>query len=327
MSATVRSAIAAVPHAAASASSRVMPMRALRVDRALLGEGRVERRAPRAAPPAARGCRASARGRDGCSARRRCSPPTRARRRRSTVAGREREDVLDLEIGEGVDTREPAEHVGGVGEIAVLQRDAHPLVGRGDAADRALQAVLTVLPRAAQAGDEPIVARRPRRCGAGAATGRARGCAIRVGLVDHAARVIAVGPHDERVHAAPEGVDVAELPRDLRRRARERDPAGCGRSPEYAFHSAACARRRLEVEPRELVPERVVDAALAGDGDLAAGRHDEVVAPEAADRLAGVLLDRHPERVLDLALLGVRETHQHVVVDQLVVAQRLARWS
>jgi hypothetical protein len=31
------------------------------------------------------------------------------------------------------------------------------------------------------------------------------------------------------------------------------------------------------------------------------------VAPERADLLAGGLLDRHPEVVLDLALLGVRE--------------------
>ena len=80
----------------------------------------------------------------------------------------------------------------------------------------------------------------------------------------------------------------------------------------------------LEVEPRELVPERVIDAAFAGDGDLATRGHDEEVAPEASDRLTRVLFDRHPERVLDLTLLGMRETHQDVVVDELVVAQRLA---
>ena len=124
----------------------------------------------------------------------------------------------------------------------------------------------------------------------------------------------------------PNGVDVAELARDL----------GVGRVRGIQQHAVdlrvrlplrGVSAQALEVEARELVPERVVHAALAGDGDLAAGRHDEVVPPEAPDRLAGVLLDRHPERVLDLALLRVRETHQHVVVDQLVVAQRLARWS
>ena len=39
---------------------------------------------------------------------------------------------------------------------------------------------------------------------------------------------------------------------------------------------------------------------------------------------AGVLLDRKPEFLFDLALLGVRESHEHVVVDELVIAERLA---
>ncbi len=140
--------------------------------------------------------------------------------------------------------------------------------------------------------------------------------------VDRAARVVAVGAHDQRVHAPSEGVDVAQLPCDL--------GVGCvGGVHQHSIDLRVGLPLRgmgaeaVQVEARELVPESVVHAAFAGDSDLAACRHDEEVPPEAADRLAGVLLDRDPERVLDLALLRVRQTHQHVVVDELVVAQRL----
>jgi hypothetical protein len=81
----------------------------------------------------------------------------------------------------------------------------------------------------------------------------------------------------------------------------------------------------LHVEPRELVPERVVHGARDRDIDLEPRLGDEVVPPEVADRIASVLLDRQPEGILDLALLGVREPHQHIVVDEFVVAQRCAR--
>jgi hypothetical protein len=47
------------------------------------------------------------------------------------------------------------------------------------------------------------------------------------------------------------------------------------------------------------------------------------VPPEGSDGLTRVLLDRQPELPLDALLLGVRESHQDVVVDQLVIAQRL----
>jgi hypothetical protein len=54
-------------------------------------------------------------------------------------------------------------------------------------------------------------------------------------------------------------------------------------------------------------------------------RHHEIVPPERADGLAGVLLDRQPEPCLDVELLRVGQPHQHVVVDELVITQRLAR--
>ncbi|MBG9889986.1 hypothetical protein ABE10_26235 [Bacillus toyonensis] len=73
----------------------------------------------------------------------------------------------------------------------------------------------------------------------------------------------------------------------------------------------------------EALPERAVDAVLAGHRDLASGLHDQVVTPEGADHLAGVPLDRQPVGLLDLELLGVGQSHEHVVVDELMIAQRL----
>ena len=63
---------------------------------------------------------------------------------------------------------------------------------------------------------------------------------------------------------------------------------------------------------------------MTGCRQLPPGRHDQVVAPERRDRLAGGPLDGQPVVVFDLGLLLARESHEHVVVDQLVVAQRLA---
>jgi hypothetical protein len=83
--------------------------------------------------------------------------------------------------------------------------------------------------------------------------------------------------------------------------------------------------KELRVLPAgEHLAEGVVHPAPADDRYLAARGHGEVLPPEVGDRLTGVLLDGLPVGRLDLALLLVRETHQHVVVDELVIAERLA---
>ena len=61
------------------------------------------------------------------------------------------------------------------------------------------------------------------------------------------------------------------------------------------------------------------------DVDLAARLHHEVVAPESGDRVSRVLLDGEPELPLDVGLLLVGQPHEHIVVDQLMIAERFAR--
>src|SRR5690606_4140020 len=103
---------------------------------------------------------------------------------------------------------------------------------------------------------------------------------------------------------------------------------GVEHDPVHLRELAPAARvpeESLVVELREEVTERVVDAAVALDVEFTADGRDGVVTPELPDRVGRARRDGQPELRLDRLLLRVRETHEHVVVDQLVVTQGRTR--
>jgi hypothetical protein len=238
------------------------------------------------------------------------------------VSGRERHDVLEIESPGAVHAGDPAQHVVRVGEVDVLQRRGDALVGGRDARDRRNQGGGALRPSAAQSRDQTV--------DAGADDGTSNEKRLnhlerldQIVPLDHTTLEIAVREHDQRVHRRAEGVEVPQVTRDLgirRLRGDEQRPV----HPRQCAPFLGVADQVGELETRELMAEGVVHAAAADDGDLATGLHDQVLPPEVGDGLTGVLLDRVPVLGFDPALVGMAEPHQHVVVDEFVVAQRLS---
>ena len=234
--------------------------------------------------------------------------------------------MFDVQRAERLDAGQATEHVTGVRQRPVLECDPDPFVGRGDPGHRPDQGVRTAFARPAQPGHQPRDADLDHGAAQQERLDLLEGADQRRRL-ESAGPVVLVHPHDQRIQAGAEHIDAAEMTRDLGVRLTpgfQQDLIDlCVREPFGRLVGQGVA-----IEPREALLERVVHAALAGpvtgQRHLAPGGHDQVVPPESADRLARALLDGRPVGVLDVVLLGRRQPHQHVVVDEFVIPQRLA---